>query len=120
MYHIKITDLDTGKTTVDMDSNCIIGACEIAGAEQVQGFGCVRAPRNTVGNVAATLLQVVEEACTNGEDRSLYDRVMIPVILKAMKLMGGEPADDDAETPRVDDAEPANWAPGGGRDEHAD
>lgn len=119
MYHIKITDLATGKTHVDMDSSCIVGACEIAGAEQVQGFGCVRAPRNTVGNVAATLLRVVEEACTNGEDRSLYDRVMIPVILKAMKLMGGEP-EEDCDKPRVDDAEPADWAPGRRRDEHED
>lgn len=116
MYHIKITDLDTGKTHIDMDSSCIVGACEIAGAEQVQGFGCVRATRNTVGNVAATLLRIVEEACTNGEDRSLYDRVMIPVILKAMKLMGGEPE----ETPRVDDTESADWAPGRRRDEHED
>lgn len=124
MYHIKITDLDTGKTHIDMDSNCIVGACEIAGAEQVQGFGCVRAPRNTVGNVAATLLRVVEEACTNGEDRSLYDRVMIPVILRTMKLMGGEP-EEDCDTPRsegqgCDGEEPADWTPGGGGNEHED
>lgn len=119
MYHITITDLSTGKTHVDTDSNCIIGACEIAGNEQVQGFGCVQATRNTVGNVAATLLRIVEEACTNGEDRSLYDRVMIPVILKAMKLMGGEP-EEDCDKPRVDDAEPADWASCIRRDEHAD
>lgn len=123
MYHIKITDLGTGKTTVDMDSNCIVGACEIANEERVQGFGCIQATRNTVGNVAATLLRIVEEACTNGEDRSLYDRVMIPVILKTMKLMGGEPEDDNAETqecdkPRDDGAEPADWVPGGRGDEH--
>ena len=124
MYHIKITDLSTGKTTIDMDSNCIVGACEIANEERVQGFGCIQATRNTVGNVAATLLQIVEEACTNGEDRSLYNRVMIPVILKTMKLMGGEP-EEDCDTPRsegqgCDGAEPADWVPGGRGDEHED
>lgn len=112
MYHITITDLSTGKTTVDMDSNCIIGACDIANEEKVQGFGVIQATRGTVRNVVTTLLNVVEDACTDGEDRSLYNRVMIPVILKAMKLMGGEPEDDDAE--------PADWAPGRRRDEHAD
>lgn len=120
MYHITITDLSTGKTPIDMDSNCIIGACEVAGEEKTQGFGCIQATRNTVGNTAATSLSIVEEACTNGGDRSLYDRVMIPVILKAMKLMGGGPEDDDAETPRAGGEEPADWAPGRGRDEHED
>ena len=95
MYHIKITDLSTGKTTVDMDSNCIIGACEITNEEKVQGFGVIQATRGTVRNVVTTLLNVVEDACTDGEDRSLYNRVMVPVILKTMRLMGGEPEDRD-------------------------
>lgn len=95
MYHITITDLDTGKTAVDMDSNCIIGACEVAEETKIRGFGCIRATRGTVGDVAATSLRVVEDACTDGEDRSLYNRVMIPVALKAMKLMCGGPEEGD-------------------------
>ena len=128
MYHITITDLSTGKTEVDMDSNCIIGACDIANEKRVQGFGVIQATRGTVRNVVTTLLNVVEDACTDGEDRSLYNRVMIPVILKAMKLMGDEPEDRDrgrdemqeCDKSRAEGEEPADWVPGGGGDEHAD